>query len=81
VWDELHAARNFKGSFKNLYTGLIYGGIYKLLEGKEPFELRNKAIDSDKTEPANKYKVMIRQHSRSSTLNTIANLPSICLTI
>lgn len=31
VWDELHAARNIKNSFKNLYTGLIYGGIYKLL--------------------------------------------------
>jgi electron-transferring-flavoprotein dehydrogenase len=49
VWDELHAARNIKNSFKNLYTGLIYGGIYKLLKGKEPIDLRNKVKDSEKT--------------------------------
>ena len=46
VWDELHAARNIKGSFKNLYTGLMYGGIYKFLEGKEPFDLRHNTPDS-----------------------------------
>jgi electron-transferring-flavoprotein dehydrogenase len=34
VWEELHSARNIKGSFKNLYTGLIYGGFYKLFGGK-----------------------------------------------
>jgi electron-transferring-flavoprotein dehydrogenase len=33
VWEELHAARNIKNSFKNLYTGLLYGGVYKLLGG------------------------------------------------
>lgn len=57
VWEELHSARNIKGSFKNLYTGLFYGGVYKFLEGKEPFDLRNKGTDSSKTEPARKHKV------------------------
>ncbi len=34
VWDELVASRNFKNSFKNLYTGLAYGGVFKFLNGK-----------------------------------------------
>lgn len=70
VWDELHAARNIKGSFKNLYTGLIYGGVYKLLEGKEPFDLRNKGTDSSKTEPARNHKVKLSSLSLSSTPST-----------
>lgn len=49
VWEELHAARNIKGSFKNLYTGLTYGGIFKFLKGKEPFDLRSHGTDSGKT--------------------------------
>jgi electron-transferring-flavoprotein dehydrogenase len=31
VWDELYSARNIKGSFKNLYTGMLYGGVYRFL--------------------------------------------------
>jgi electron-transferring-flavoprotein dehydrogenase len=35
VWEELHAARNIKNSFKKgLYHGLAYGGVYKFLNGK-----------------------------------------------
>lgn len=50
VWEELHAARNIKNSFKKgLYHGLAYGGIYKFLNGKEPFDLRNKVKDSEAT--------------------------------
>jgi hypothetical protein len=29
-----------------MYTGLLYGGIYKFLKGKEPFDIRNKTKDS-----------------------------------
>ena len=57
VWDELRSARNIKGSFKNMYTGLMYGGIYKFLNGKEPFDLRNKVKDSEQIKPKKDYKV------------------------
>lgn len=50
VWDELHSARNIKNSFKTIYSGLFYGGIYHFLRGKEPIDLRNKVKDSDKLE-------------------------------
>ena len=73
VWDELHAARNIKGSFKNLYTGLIYGGVYKFLQGKEPIDLRNTGTDSSKTEPAIKHKVISVLFSPFNTQNTIEN--------
>lgn len=50
VWSELHAARNIKNSFKNgIFTGLAYGGLYKFLNGKEPFDLRNQKKDSEMT--------------------------------
>jgi hypothetical protein len=42
-----------------MFTGLMYGGIYKFLEGKEPFDLRNKTPDSAKTQPALNYKVTL----------------------
>lgn len=59
VWDELKAARNIKNSFKHgIYAGLAYGGVYKLLNGKEPFDLRNSKKDSEVTEKANKHKVL-----------------------
>lgn len=58
VWEELHSARNIKNSFKyGLYSGLAYGGIYKFLQGKEPFNLRNKKNDSQSTLSADKFKV------------------------
>ena len=31
---ELYSTRNFKNSFKNLYTGLAYGGLYKIFQGR-----------------------------------------------
>jgi len=31
VYKELYESRNFKGSFKNLYTGLIYGAVQGFL--------------------------------------------------
>ena len=31
-----------------MYTGLLYGGVYKFLGGKEPFNLRNKVKDSER---------------------------------
>lgn len=34
VFEELKQTRNFKNSFKNLYTGLAYGGVFKILQGK-----------------------------------------------
>lgn len=43
----MHESRNFKNSFKNLYTGLFYGGLFKFLNGMEPFNLRNKQRDCD----------------------------------
>ena len=46
VWDELQVSRNFKNSFKTLYTGLAYGGVFKFLNGREPFDIRNKKKDS-----------------------------------
>jgi electron-transferring-flavoprotein dehydrogenase len=70
VWNELHAARNIKNSFKNLYTGLIYGGIYKFLQGREPFDLRGKVKDSARTEKARYHKVSSVICSPSSTPNT-----------
>lgn len=73
VWDELHAARNIKNSFKNLYTGLLYGGVYKLLGGKEPIDIRNRGKDSEKTQPAREYKVGSVPFSPSSTPSTTAN--------
>lgn len=57
VWDELIASRNFKNSFKNLYTGLAYAGVFKVLNGNEPFDIRNKKKDCDTTKPASNYKV------------------------
>jgi len=59
VWDELYAARNVKGAFKNIFTGLMYGGVYKFIEGREPFNLRNNKPDSQQTGPARNYKVKI----------------------
>jgi hypothetical protein len=73
VWNELHAARNIKNSFKNLYTGLIYGGIYKLLQGKEPIDLRNKVKDSERIEKTRYHKVVHSLDSRLNTLSTIAS--------
>lgn len=71
VWQELHAARNIKNSFKNLYTGLLYGGVYKFLEGKQSFDLRNKVKDSQKTQQARYHKVNDNKYSQYITLNTI----------
>lgn len=51
VWDELYESRNFKNSFKNLWTGMAYGGVFKFLNGKEPFDIRNKKKDCDATHP------------------------------
>jgi electron-transferring-flavoprotein dehydrogenase len=34
IWKEMHESRNFKNSFKNLYTGLFYGGVFKFLSGR-----------------------------------------------
>ena len=73
VWDELRSARNIKGSFKNMYTGLMYGGIYKFLNGKEPFDLRNKVKDSEQIKPKKDYKVKKSISSRLSTRNTTEN--------
>lgn len=58
VWKELYQTRNFKNSFKNIFTGLAYSGIFKLLGGREPFSLQNKKVDSQSTEPASKHKVL-----------------------
>ena len=49
VFEELYQSRNFKNSFKNLYTGLAYGGIFKFLKGREPIDLRQKKKDSEQT--------------------------------
>lgn len=57
VWDELRITRNFKNSFKNLFTGMAYSGVFKVLGGCEPFDLRKKEADSTKIEPASKFKV------------------------
>jgi electron-transferring-flavoprotein dehydrogenase len=60
VWEELHAARNIKNSFKHgIFTGLAYGGLYKFLNGKEPFDLRNQKKDSEATEKSENYKVIL----------------------
>ena len=34
VWDELHGARNANRAFKNIFTGLMYGGLYKFIKGR-----------------------------------------------
>lgn len=74
VFEELKQTRNFKNSFKNLYTGLAYGGLFKFLKGKEPFDLRNKVKDSKKTSPAAKYEVSLCDNfSPFSTPNMIEN--------
>ncbi len=57
AWEELHSARNFKNSFKNIYTGLAYSGLYKILGGMEPFDMRNSKKDSQQTERKGKHKV------------------------
>jgi electron-transferring-flavoprotein dehydrogenase len=58
VWQELHSARNIKNTFKNgLYSGLAYGGVYRFLNGKEPFDIRNKSKDSELTKTADNFKV------------------------
>jgi len=75
VWEELHSARNIKGSFKNLYTGTLYGGFYKFFKGKEPFHLRNSGSDSSKTEPARKHKpIQYPKHDRKLTFDLLDNL-------
>jgi len=40
-----------------MYTGLLYGGLYKFLGGKEPFDLRSKIKDSDQIKPTRDHKV------------------------
>ena len=40
-----------------MFPGLAYGGVYKLLNGKEPFDLRNSKKDSEMTQKAEKYRV------------------------
>jgi len=59
VWPELYAARNIKNVFKHgLIPGLAYGGLYAILNGKEPFSYRNKIKDSQQTQTAEKFKVI-----------------------
>ena len=42
VYKELYESRNFKGSFKNLYTGLIYGAVQGFLTKVFLFLIINK---------------------------------------
>jgi len=37
---------------------LAYGGLYAILNGREPFSLRNKEKDSQQTKTAEKFKVI-----------------------
>lgn len=59
VWEELKQTRNFKNSFKNIFTGMAYSGLFKVLGGREPFDLRKNQIDSKQTWPADKFKVTV----------------------
>lgn len=42
-----------------MIPGLVYGGIYGLLNGREPFDLRNKPKDSEQTKKKEDFKVEI----------------------
>lgn len=46
TYKELYQTRNFKNSFHNIYSGLIYSGFFKLFGGLEPFDIRNDKKDS-----------------------------------
>lgn len=34
VWDELYESRNFRNGFTSLSSGLLYGGVFRFLNGK-----------------------------------------------
>lgn len=75
VWDELYESRNFKNSFKTLKTGLAYGGLFKFLNGRQPFDIRSKEKDCDATKPKDNFKpIEYPKHDRKLTFDLLENL-------
>lgn len=54
---------------------MAYGGLYAILNGKEPFSLRNKEKDSQQTKTAEKFKpIQYPKHDRKLTFDLLDNL-------
>lgn len=55
----MHQSRNFKNAFTGLVSGMAYSALFKLIGGREPFNIRKRHLDSKQTQPADKFKVII----------------------
>ena len=77
VYKELEQSRNFKGGFdKGLYPGLVHGFITsKFTKGKEPWSLKPKKRDSEKTEKKEAHQpIEYPAHDGELTFDLLSNL-------
>jgi hypothetical protein len=74
TFKELHQTRNFKNSFHNIFSGLMYSGFFKVFGGVEPFDIRNDKKDSQNwVKPASEFEVTYYLLSQSSIQSMIKN--------